>query len=349
MLRISLCLMFILSLVGAAHAQDSENIMRTPYPIETVEVITADDGSFSLVVSGSMLDGCKGETIIRQERFGAVLFVDLHRELPADTMCPEIIMPYTLNIDATPLFTLDDDASLVSLIIVNGAIFGIERAMIEPVEGAITPPPLLNPNYVRVPLAYEHIETNHTPDGTMAITLAGTLNDMCITPVYRPTVDPADSEHVIVEAYGAINIAAMCMAGEMPFETTFATPTFMSLSVNDVSIPYNPAISAATQRFDVLPVTISEVVTEWIEGLQPNLKIDISGTYDGCEYPIQMSWEPPKENTYQIRVLRVQPESIPCSEAANRPFSETAYLTPDMSIPGPIMLYIGNETFTVDR
>jgi len=337
-----LCLMG--GVVGAGLAQDTTReanpILRSVNPVASVELIQ-DGENYELVVKGDLPDGCDFPTITNTERVGRTWFVDLYREVPFGVMCPAMLQSYEQRLDASSLFELDANGMPIAIIVVNGKIFGVENTALDEAFA-----PVLTDLWVRGPLPYERISITHTEQGDMSITLAGTLTDGCAIPVYRAVPDWQNEGFTNVEAYTAISLNAACAQVLTPFEATMTTPAFQSLAINGVSVPFDPTQSKATQEFVEQPLPITSATYEWVEGFQPNLKITVTGTIDGCEFPIQMVPQPPVDNSYMIKVVRVVPSDTVCTMIA-REFSQDLIFTP-VSFDMPLTLFIGDQTLTVE-
>jgi hypothetical protein len=124
------------------------------------------------------------------------------------------------------------------------------------------------------------------------------------------------------------------------------TPAFQSLAINGVSVPFDPSVSEGAQEFVEQAIAISSATYEWVEGFQPNLKITVTGTIDGCEFPIQMVPQRPVDNTYVIKVVRVMPADTMCTMIA-REFTQDLMFTPQ-TYEEPVTLYIGDQVLTID-
>jgi hypothetical protein len=339
-----LCLMG--GVVGAGLAQDAtreaEPIMRSINTVSSVELVQAGD-SYELVVKGDLADGCDYPTIVNTEHVGRTWFIDLYRELPFGVMCPAVMKSYEEHIDASPLF----EEEPVAVIVVNGSIYGVENTA-EPTGEATQEPvaPVLTQPWVHSPLPYDHIAITHTEQGDVSITLSGNLTDGCAIPVYRAVPDWQNEGFTNVEAYTAINLMASCLQETVPFEATMTTTPFQSLAINGVSVPFDPAMSKATQEFVEQALPITSATYEWVEGFQPNLKITVTGTIDGCDAPIQMVPQRPVDNSYLIKVVRVLPADTVCTEIA-REFTQELMFTPQ-NFDMPLMLFIGDQTLMIE-
>lgn len=337
-----LCLMG--GVVGAGLAQEATReaspIMRSINTVSSVELVQAGE-SYELVVKGDIADGCDYPTIVNSERVGQAWFIDLYRELPFGVMCPAVLQSYEERLDASALVEAHANDAPLAVIVVNGTIYGVENTGLDKAFA-----PVLSQMWVHGPLPYEGISITHTEEGTVTVTLSGTLTDGCAIPVYRAVPDWQNEGFTNVEAYTAINIAASCMQTEIPFEAVMTTAPFQSLAINGVSVPFDPALSKETQAFVEQPLAVTSATYEWVEGFQPNLKITVTGTVDGCEFPIQLVPQKPVDNTYVIKVVRVLPADTMCTMIA-REFTEELMFTP-LNLDAPVTLYIGDQVLTIE-
>lgn len=314
-------------------------------PVETIELVETD-GALELVISGELTDGCTSEPTVVSEVVGTTLFVDIYRDIPFDMECAAVMTPYEVRVDASTLRDTDDNgAPAVLVVVVNGALRGVDY----PIEDGEASP-MLNELLVRAPLPYDHVVLRHTPEQDMEITLSGTLSDACPIPVYRAYEDYQNPGFVVVEAYSAINIAAMCLQAITPFEAVMHAPVFDSVAVNGVGIPFNPAISVDRQLFVVQPVAVDGVTAEWVEGILPNIKVTVSLTVDGCEDPVQFEALPRNEDvtTYAFRAVRAMPEQQACTKIA-RSITEEFYVSPDPANLDGVEIAINDTVVTVDN
>jgi len=322
-------------------AQDATRIaspIQRLLPQVTTVTLVQNGDSFELVITGTLPDGCDLTNTIHTEQIGTTWFIDIYRELPFNTVCPAILKSYEERLDAAWLIAQPADAPLINVIVINGAIFGIDY----PNDA----PPSISTLWVRGNLLYDTLSTRITPEGMVEITLVGNLNDGCHVPVYRAVPDWQNEGFTTIEAYSALSIAFMCAQALVPYEVTFTTPLFTSIAVNGVGVPFNPAISSDVQTFTEQAVPVTSATAEWVEGVLPNLKINVSGTTDGCEFPIQIVPQTPMENTYLIKVVRVLPINTACIEIA-RTYKEELYFSPVLMSDLPLTLIIGDQVITV--
>jgi hypothetical protein len=73
-----------------------ENIIQSDTFIESVEVIVLESFPMQLhlVITGFQPEGCEFPVIVEQQRAENTVNVHIYREVPADVMCPMVIIPY---------------------------------------------------------------------------------------------------------------------------------------------------------------------------------------------------------------------------------------------------------------
>lgn len=330
-----------------AVAQD-EPTRRTPNPVDTVELLADENGALSLLIKGALPDGCNIETQTETTRVGTTWFIDLFRDVPEGVICPAVMRFYEVTVDGAALSELDENDQLISHIVVNGRIYGVERAAISDVPGSSSdgPAPILSDLWVRGDLPVGRINITIDEAGERVVTLYGTQTDQCAIPVYRAVTDPVNEEHVQIEAYNVVSIAASCLNEPAPFEIVLTAPAFTTLSLNGISIPYDPAMSVPTQEFHVQDFFVESADAVFNDAGE--IEITVSGTTDGCEFPIQVVPQPPTENSYLVKVVRTMPTELMCTMIA-RPFTETITFTPTGPVDVPVTLQIGDYSFTMAR
>jgi hypothetical protein len=338
----------LLVMVGINAMAQDEPTRRTPNPVDTVELLADENGALSLLIKGALPDGCNIETQTETTRVGTAWFIDLFRDVPEGAICPAVMRFYEVTVDGAALSELDESDQLISHIIINGRIYGIERAAISDVPGSSSdgPPPMLSEMWVRGDLPVDRINITIAETGERVITLYGTQTDQCAIPVYRAVTNPADEEAVQIEAYSVISIAASCLNEPVPFELVLSAPAFTTLSLNGIAIPYDPAMSVATQEYQIQPMLVESASAVFNE--VGDIEITVSGTTDGCEFPIQIVPQPPTENSYLVKVVRTLPAEMMCTMIA-RQFTETITFTPTGPVDVPVTLFIGDETITLER
>lgn len=346
--KLGLIVGLLLVMVGINAMAQDEPTRRTPNPVDTVELLADENGALSLLIKGALPDGCNIETQTETTRVGTAWFIDLFRDVPEGAICPAVMRFYEVTVDGAALSELDENDQLISHIIVNGRIYGLDRVAIEDMPSDITavPPPLLSELWVRGDLSVERLNVTIDETGERVITLYGTQTDQCAIPVYRAVTDPVNEEHVQIEAYNVVSIAASCLNEPVPFEVVLSAPAFTTLSLNGISIPYDPAMSVPTQEFHVQDFFVESATAAFND--VGDIEITVTGTTDGCEFPIQVVPQPPTENSYLVKVVRTMPTELMCTMIA-RQFTETITFTPTGPVDVPVTLYIGDEMITLER
>lgn len=72
---------------------------RVPVAIENVEVVVLESYPMQLQLNVTGYhDGCEFPVQVEQRREGNTVTVEIYREMPADTVCPMIAIPYEATI-----------------------------------------------------------------------------------------------------------------------------------------------------------------------------------------------------------------------------------------------------------
>lgn len=76
-------------------------VRRVLHNIGNVEVMILESmpPQINLQVTGTIPDGCEGETLVETRREDDRVFVEIYRELPVDVMCPMMVVDYSDTID----------------------------------------------------------------------------------------------------------------------------------------------------------------------------------------------------------------------------------------------------------
>ncbi|MGK7925785.1 MAG: hypothetical protein AB4290_11155 [Spirulina sp.] len=93
---------------------------RIPASVETVEVNVMESQplQLSLTVTGNFQDGCQAPLKMEQHQDGDRIKITLYRELPADVLCPAVLVPFqeTVLLEgrlASETYTLDVNGVIV--------------------------------------------------------------------------------------------------------------------------------------------------------------------------------------------------------------------------------------------
>lgn len=80
-------------------ATEGENVESRTL-IDSVEGIILESypAQIRLIVSGSQPNGCDYPVQVRQQRDGNTVTVEIFREMPADSICPMMLLPYNETI-----------------------------------------------------------------------------------------------------------------------------------------------------------------------------------------------------------------------------------------------------------
>lgn len=339
-------LMMIVAAGGifASMAQETTMIRYTNDVQEVIPEVV--DGKPVLIVRGVLADGCRGETIVETMRSGNALFIDLYRAFETQPTCTRALLPFEVVVDGTGLFTLDADATLPHILVVNERVYRVHRAQIEPVPGAT----LVAPRLGELSRGFLNVETI-TPivneDGTVALRLQGMGNDGCVTPVARAVPHPQLTGEILIEVFDAVDPAAMCAAALTPFDVTIPTDAQLG-ALNQFrlyGLPFalDPDLSTATQTFVVQLLAIDTVDAE-IRATYPDqlVVVKASGTIDGCPQEPGMFLYQIVENMVQLRAARIVPEQQACTMIA-RPL-ELSFSIPTRLLPtGTVAIVVNNN------
>ncbi len=339
-----LLILLLVLVIAGPNALAQEGRRAFPYkrqhiPIDSAEVVLDGDRAV-LKLMGTVGDQCDLPLEVRQERSGSVWFIDFTRDVPqAGTVCPFGIVPVEQLIDAQILNALNARYMPIEHVIVNGVIFKVERSGIAP-DGsdiALPIPTLSSEGWIKVDLDVQRVSVYR--EAQTEITLYGTYGP-CVTPAARAVEDYQNPGFVTVEAFGILSISATCeRTARADFEYTVVSPSFESLAVNGISIPFRPELSVAEQAFGIQPMFVATVEATRLEN--DAVEITITGTTDGCTAPIQMVPQPPVDNTVRIEVVRVMPLETMCTMIALE-YTETLRFTPAVADPAqPILFFIG--------
>lgn len=349
---ISLMLMvFIVPLSVYAQETSTGATMRYTNTIESVTPQVTNN-KLELLITGLLADGCQAETIINTQRVLDTWFIDLYRELPANTPCTKALLPFEVTVDATELLTLDANATLPSYLVVNGRIYYINRAQIEP-SGENTPiiAPILSETIVRGEILLDVVTIIRTDDSTYNLQLTGNLPDGCRGLIVRSYPNWQNPTQMIVEAYRAIDIAAMCMASIVPFDETLITEadvaTVSEFVINGVVYTIDKSISANTQSAIAAPMGVDTVQVFLAESFPAQYRLRVDGITDGCEFPTQVVQGQTIDNFIYVSVVRVVAPDQACTMIA-RPYDALLEINTVGLTVGTTYTVIVNNDKTVD-
>lgn len=345
----ALCLL-LLMLTRVAHAQPGGRVQRLVLTANAAEVVKDDDGGLVLVVSGGLPDGCESDITINTERIGVAWFIDMYRELPLDAICPAVMGTYEQRIDASALLKLDDDATLPLVLIINGKIYGVNHAQIQD-TGNAGPAPLLDEHWVRSDVRLESITITQKADGKADLSFSIHQTDGCAQAVYR-AYGVWDQEGLMrLEVYNIIRINASCLMIDETRDFSVNDLMFYTLSVNGVSLPHNTATSAVgSTSFVIQDMGVERADVGWVKmagGSDPTVIIRVTGTTDGCEFPIQIALGTPVDNTYTVKVVRALPPDTACTMIA-REFTVEQTFSLKLAGDAPLTFVIGDQTIVLD-
>jgi hypothetical protein len=335
---------------GATLASAAQENTMIRYMNDVQEVIPeVVDGKLTLTVRGVLADGCQGETITQTLRSGNALFIDLYREFEDEPVCTRALLPFEVVVDGSGLVTLDADASLPRVLVVNERVYRVDLPQIEPVPGATLIAPRLS-EMARGFLNVETITTIINEDTSIALRLQGLGNDGCVTPIVRAIPNWQNPREILIEAFDAVDPAAMCLQALTPFDVTI--PANAQLGEVELfrlyGLPFelNPEISAATQTFIVQMLAIDTVDAE-VRATFPDqlLVVTARGVIDGCPQEPGLFLQQIVENMVQLRAARIVPDMQACTMIA-RPL-ELSFSIPTRLLPTGEVSIIVNDAMPI--
>lgn len=328
--RILAVIVIVFTLGLPALAQEDNTMVRYHNRVDSVAAQVSPDNTLQIVVSGVLPDGCRAETTVATSRVNNVWFVDLYRDLPANQPCTRALLPFESVVDATELLTLDADAMLPYLMVVNGTAYEINRAQVDPVPGSNTAPivPPIFTQLVRAEVILETITVVHNEAGQYDLRLTGSLNDGCQILVARAYPQWNDENKIVVEAWSAFNVAAMCTMGLVPFDMTLASAgdvAAQDIVVNGIVVTPDKSLNVNTQTFIFNQMVVESAEAVMLESFPPQISLTVNGIKDGCDQQIQVVALPAQETRIPVLVVRVLPENQPCTMIA-LPYTVTVAL-----------------------
>lgn len=314
--------------------------------IDEVSLRVNSAGTLELVVAGRLMDGCQAETIVNTQRQGQTWFVDLYRVVPANTPCTRALLPFDVVVDASELLQLDEEAIIPVFLVINDRIYYVNHAQIEPIGNAQAPAPILSEAF-RVELTLEKVTFTSlsSRENALGVTLEGTSSDGCVNLVYRAMPAWNKEEVTDVTLYRALDPAMMCLQAITPFSASFVIDGVQN---NTHTLRINGGVYEYDGTHPVLlksPMFVETIETAIAESFPPQLMINVSGTTDGCNFPIQVNVLAIRENVIPLDVFRVIPDMQACTMIAN-PFTASANVG---SLPsGTYTIYAGNTIITTE-
>jgi hypothetical protein len=300
---IALLLAGLLMMTGAlAQAGDDTLYPRQTVPVATIELIDTLD-AVTLRATGTLSDSCD-EVMWAWAWSNDVLFIDLYREIRPEVACAAVETPYEFVVPIESIIAEHFADPAMFVLVVNERMLRVDW---QP-GGSDLPYTLqLSEGTVRVETV------SRTTDG---LRLTGQMG--CGYMVARVVQDWTQPEANVytVEAYMAIDPAMACIAGIVPFDITLATdaPEGAQFVVNGFVMPQDFATEGVGQVYSIMDLPVDAVETAVMESFPPQLALTVRGTTDGCDFPVQLVFEPLLEGYAIItaRVARVAPLAIAC-------------------------------------
>lgn len=302
---IALLITGLMLMTGAmAYAGDDTMFPRQAVPVANVEIIDTLD-AVTLRITGTLSDSCN-DLMWAWAWSNDVLFIDLYREIRPEAACAAVETPYEFVVPVETIIQehFADPAQFV--LVVNDFMLRVDW---QPGTSELPYALQLSKGTVRVDTV------SRTED---AIRLTGEMG--CGYLVARVVKDWTQPEANLyrAEAYLAIDPAMMCIAGFVPFDISLAVdaPFEALYNVNGFVMPGEFAVVGPS--YQIMDMEVLNVVSTVQESFPPQLALTVRGTTDGCDYPVQLVFEPLLEG-YSIitaRVARVAPLGIACPAVA---------------------------------
>lgn len=357
-----------------------EPTFRSYHLIEDAEIVVPDedDAEAILQLAGSLPDGCEFDTQFHTQRIGSAIIVDIYRDLPLAAACPMILKLFETEVNIHELlFTLDDDETLPSYLVVNDQLYRLNYAQIEPMPGADTMPvvpPLLTP-VDRENAIIDSIEMD-TDSETIQLTITGRRGGCDVPELFRFRPD-VDSETVFrVEAFQGIPPETACTRNIVQFTHTIdtgiavnpdessddadsdddtpAAETFNFVPA-DTSLPQassapaddddSPDRSDSEDTMQVMTV-IEDVQVAILESFPMQISLEITGFQpDGCDVPVIVD-ETLEDDTVTVEIYRNVPADVMCPMNIV-PYEDTIILESTFE-GGTITINVNGTVKTVD-
>ena len=351
--------LFLLLLLGthSLFAQDATMISpdeAAEFPhvlslVHTVEVMEQDDQP-TLLIFGTMPDGCERETFVTKERQGPILFVDVyHAPVPASVVgCPKKLIPLALTIPAEELLTMDDNATLPSILAVNDHYYAINIAAIEAMPDAGLPPIMLTP-LTRVPVMVHSLSTQAHDDGFVDVIIKGVQTQGCSDAVLSRvwTISKTTHEYVI-DVFQALPDSNACpdtyvaVVFEIAVKTPVERDTAGMFTVDGKTIAHTPGAEGSPMR---VFHSIESVDALLMESAPVQIMLKVKGYQtDGCDMPVQTQ-QSREGNTVTVQIFRNLPPDMACTMMYTR-YESTVKLDGGFE-PGTYAIDVNGMVITV--
>jgi hypothetical protein len=313
--------------------------VRMNYAVDSIELVNGAEG-YDLIIRGILPDDCNDPKTSVQ-RSGATLFVDLYRDTVPDRACIETVTNYEHRIALPELTQLDADATIASVLAVNDFWVRLSMPMIEPGQGTELPIPNM------FQLGKDNLNVNEVTlvrneNNLQTVTILGEMG--CGYLVARAYPSPMITNLHNVEVFLALDPMIRCITGSAPFEITLNPEALFdaSFNVNGFIISPDPTISSNIQNFAINEVNVESYTATTQFTFPPTVSFEISGTRDGCEFPIEAV---PSflNDVVELRVARVMPLNTPCTRIAQPYQTTTALVLPADFQSGSYPLVINGE------
>jgi hypothetical protein len=302
----------------STQAQDSDPLYARDYvPVANVELFEALD-TLHIRATGTLTDSCDELLWDYQWTVGlndTILFINLYRELRPEVTCAFQETPYEFTLPARDLIAEQIEAGGQFVLAVNNFMLRINLQS----EGSTELPYALQLS--RGAITVETFTLTPT-ENAMTVTLNGQMGCGYLISRIMRDYSNIDSGVYRVEAYMAIDPAMGCMTGEMPFTSTLETDATMTAPLNVNGFAFTPDAStdaaAMEQTYSITDMPVESAEALLAESMPPQVMLTVRGTTDGCNYPIQVVFDPQQEGNpfLSARVARVAPLDVGCPAIA---------------------------------
>ena len=316
----------LLLLLGtqAVFAQDAVNVSpedaidfaRVPSLVNTVEVVE-QHGKPALLFLGTMPDGCERETFFTKERQGDILFVDVyHAPVPASVVgCPKMLIPLALTIPAQELLTLDENATLPTILAVNDHYYAINIAAIEAMPDAGLPAITLTP-LTRSAVVVQSLRAQPRDDGFVDVYIKGVQTQGCSDPVLSHVIPMPETNEYVIDVFQALADPNACpdtyvaVVFNVSVETPAERENAAVFTVEGKSITYIPESEESMMR---VFHRIDSVDALLMESFPVQIMLQVKGYQtDGCDVPVQTQ-QSREGNVVTVQIFRELPPDAVCT------------------------------------
>jgi hypothetical protein len=298
----------------STQAQDSDPLYARDYVVvQNLAVFDALE-TIHIQATGTLSDSCD-ELLWEHEWTNGVLFINLYRELRPEVTCAFQETAYEFVLPIDDLVEEQMEAGGQFVLAVNNFMLRVDWPMADSAD---------LPYVLQLSRGTVTVETfTLTPTASaMTVTLNGQMGCGYLISRIMRDYSNIDSGVYRVEAYMAIDPAMGCMTGEMPFTSTLETDATMTAPLNVNGFAFTPDAStdaaAMEQTYSITDMPVESAEALLAESMPPQVMLTVRGTTDGCNYPIQVVFDPQQEGNpfLSARVARVAPLDVGCPAIA---------------------------------